>query len=128
MGIFANYPNLRKYIREDNNKSTNDYMELINSYKICELLFNESTYSNKKAIYNICNTYPILLERVANLMSGFVSELWIIYDSFIKSERSYEDIKFYFHSRTFQYFTLVSELIFLRLLTNVQMAYILPDF
>ena len=128
MGIFANYSNLRKNIREDNNKSTNDYMELVNSYKICELLYNESTYSNKKAIYNICSNDPILLERVANLMSGFVSELWIIYDSFIKSERSYEDIKFYFHSRTFQYFTLVSELIFFRLLTNVQMAYILPDF
>ena len=128
MGIFANYSNLRKNIREDNNKSTNDYMELVNSYKICELLYNESTYSNKKAIYNICSNDPILLERVANLMSGFVSELRIIYDSFIKSQRSYEDIKFYFHSRTFQYFTLVSELIFFRLLTNVQMAYILPDF
>ena len=128
IGIFSNFSNLRKNIREDNNKSANEYMDLVNSFKICELIYNESTYSNKKAIFEICNNDPIMLDRVGNMISGFVNELRIAYNSFIKSERNIKDIKFFFHSRTFQYFTLVSELIFFKLLTTVQMSYILPDF
>ena len=128
IGIFSNFSNLRKNIREDNNKSANEYMDLVNSFKICELIYNESTYSNKKAIFEICNNDPIMLDRVGNMISGFVGELRISYNSFVKSERNIKDIKFFFHSRTFQYFTLVSELIFFKLLTTVQMSYILPDF
>ena len=104
-GIFSNYSNLRKNIREDNNKSANKYMETINSYQVCELIFNESSYSNKKAIYEVCINDPLMLERVANMISGYVS------DSII-----------------FQYYTLVSQIIFYTLLTKIQMDYILPDF
>ena len=103
-------------------------MDLVNSFKICELIYNESTYSNKKAIFEICNNDPIMLDRVGNMISGFVGELRISYNSFVKSERNIKDIKFFFFFFTFQYFTLVSELIFFKLLTTVQMSYILPDF
>ena len=34
MGIFSNNSNLRKNIREDNNKKANEYMKSVNSYKI----------------------------------------------------------------------------------------------
>jgi len=127
-GIFSNYSNLRKNIREDNNKSANKYMETINSYQVCELIFNESSYSNKKAIYEVCINDPLMLERVANMISGYVSELRIMYNSYFKSQRSMEDKKFFFHSRIFQYYSLVAQIIFYTLLTNVQMDYILPDF
>ncbi len=128
IGIFANYSNLRKNIREDNNRSANNYMETINSYKVCELIYNESTYSNKKAIYEVCLNDPLMLERIANMISGYVSELRIMYNSYLKSERTIEDKKFYFHNRIFQYYSLVSQIIFYTLLTKIQMDYILPDF
>ena len=124
--IYKNLSSLRNLIFQDSNRSALEYTELINFYNGCEILAEDEHYS--EYLKKICKYEPLLLTEFGNILSGYINQLRSQLNKFLDSDKNYDYITNIFHSRTFQFYTIVIFIYFKKLLNRIQYSFTFPSF
>ena len=124
--IYKNLSSLRNLIFQDSNRSALEYTELINFYNGCEILAEDEHYS--EYLKKICKYEPLLLTEFGNILSGYINQLRSQLNKFLDSDKNYDYITNIFHSRTFQFYTIVIFIYFKKLLNQIHNSFTFPSF